>query len=467
MKKAYQNFIDSKRATFQPAGWEIERSLLNANAFDFQKDVVQLGIRLGKFGGWMQCGLGKTLLSLDWCHQLSSHLNENALILAPLSVAVQFVREGKKFGIPVNYARSQSQVIPGTITVTNYDMLKHFEPRYFKIIALDESSCIKNATGVTTEYLIKAFRHAPYKSVWSATPAPNDFMELGQQAEFLGIMKATEMLAQFFTHDGGDTSKWILRPHAESHFWDWITSWAIYLKKPSDLGYSDEGYDLPELIETSVVVKGTILDAKGKAYREPPTMLNEQRYIQKQSFSQRVKAAIELINDLGNQQAIVWCNTNDESAALAAGINGSLEVSGSDSRQFKEDAVLNFQYGLSRVLVTKPKIFGFGINMQHSHEAAFVGLSHSYETIYQAIRRQYRFGQAHPVRVRHVYHELEGAILANIKRKETEANRMTSEISKRMRKKTLEMLGQVSQDETPYDPQIAMKTPAWLMSEAS
>jgi DNA modification methylase len=432
----YQTFLDSKRITAAPAGFAIAPEQINSALFDYQRDVVRWALKRGRAAIFSRYGTGKTPMQLEWARHVCNHAGGNVLILAPLAVAQQTKREGEKFGIPVTVARSQADVQPG-ITITNYEMLPHFDPSQFVGVVLDESSILKAYDGKTRTAIIEAFGHTPYRLACTATPAPNDHMELGNHAEFLGIMSRTEMLAMFFTHDGGDTSKWRLKGHAESEFWKWICSWAVMLRKPSDLGYSDTGFELPALryhqIEVTVEHQEQAPDG-AQLYLMPVEALTliDRRNARKVSMVDRVAAAAELVNASG-ESWVVWCNLNAESEALTKAIPSAVEVTGGDTNEHKERAALDFVNGGIRVLVSKPSIFGFGMNWQHCHNAAYVGLSDSFEELDQSIHRIHRYGQTEPCDIYIITSELEGAVVRNIERKRADHERMTDQMIAQMK----------------------------------
>jgi hypothetical protein len=361
-------------------------------------------------------------MQLEWARQVHRHTGRPVLIVAPLAVAQQTVAEGAKFGIGAKYLRDGSGDL-ADLTVCNYEMLEHFNPGQFSGVVLDESSILKSYDGKTSMALIESFAETPYKLSCSATPAPNDFMELGTQAEFLGAMTRAEMLAMFFTHDGGDTSKWRLKGHAESDFWRWVCSWAMVVRKPSDIGHQNEGFELPALNMHSVTVAAGKVEGGETLFAMEARTLQERRAARSGSLAARVDACADLIN-ADTEQWVVWCNLNAEGDALEAAIPGAVQVAGADSRERKEQVALDFASGKIRVLVSKPSIFGYGLNWQSCARVAFVGLSDSYEQFYQAIRRCWRFGQPRSVECYVVTGEAEGAVVANIKRKETEAKKM-------------------------------------------
>lgn len=412
----YQEFLAHKRLVAQPAGLDTV-SELNTDLFDFQQAITGWALKRGRAAIFADCGMGKTAMQLEWAR----HVPGDVLILAPLAVAKQTVREGEKFGVIVNYCRDQSQVQKG-ITITNYEMLDHFDLSKFAGIVLGESSILKAYDGKTKQQIIDASQQVPYRLACTATPAPNDFMEIGNHAEFLGVMSRVEMLSMFFAHDGGETQKWRLKGHAKQDFWQWVCSWAVMVRKPSDLGFSDEGFSLPAL-EYHEHVVSVEQDHSGSLFPTEAQTLQERIRARKDSVEERAERCASLVNG-NDEQWIVWCNLNSESETLAKLIPDAVEVRGSDSMESKESKLAGFLDGSHRVLVTKPSIAGFGMNFQNCRNMAFVGLSDSWEQYYQAVRRCWRFGQTKPVNVHLIVAETEGAVLANIKRKEADAQAM-------------------------------------------
>lgn len=447
----YEQFLQAKALTVAPVGFDPLGFL--APLFPFQKDIVSLACKLGRFCIWADCGMGKTPMQLEWAHQVCRQTGGRVLILAPLAVSHQTVREADKFGIDGVEFASHPTDTKARIVVTNYQKLDRFDPADYVGIVLDESSILKAMDGKTRSAILNAFRHTPYRLACSATPAPNDYMELGNHAEFVGIMTREEMLAMFFVHDGSDTSKWRIKGHAVDKFWEWVCSWAVTIRKPSDLGYDDGGFKLPYLHMHDCIVETPherLPDAEGQAslFPQQATTLNDQRAVQRGSLENRVSEAVKLANQPG--QWIVWCHLNDESAALAAQIEGAVEVSGSDSDEHKTQSAIGFQEGRIRVIVSKSSIFGFGMNFQNCHQVVFVGMSHSYEQYYQAIRRCWRFGQTEPVQCHVVYDWAEGTVIENIRRKDADATEMAESMVQIMRAKTLEQLKQVQRQVSPY-----------------
>lgn len=425
----YGAFLESKQVRDLPTGFTIPRESLNTKLFDFQLDIVHWGLKRGRAAIFGDCGLGKTPMQLECAWHVHKHTNKPILIFAPLAVAEQTQREGDKFGIPVVVVATESEV--NGVLVTNYEKLTHFpNPERFGGVVLDESSILKGFDGKTRKALTEWASKIPFRLACTATPAPNDYMELGNHAEFLGVMTCTEMLAMFFTHDGGNTSQWRIKRHATNVFWKWVASWAVAFRKPSDLGYQDDGFILPPLVmHPHVVQVNKIPD--GYLFPVEGNTLSERNQARRDSIGERVELCAQLVN-ASDEPWIVWCNLNNESAAIANAISGAIEIVGSDTPKFKSGAILDFASGKVRVLVTKPSIAGFGMNWQHCSNVAFVGLSDSYEQFYQAVRRCWRFGQTKPVQCYIITAETEGTVVRNIERKERQAQEMMEGMVKHM-----------------------------------
>ncbi|MDA8212117.1 MAG: DNA methyltransferase [Clostridia bacterium] len=422
---SYQEFLETKKIIVATSGFEAEN--IHQQLFPFQRDLVKWALRRGKAALFCDCGLGKTIMQLEWAKHVHNHTGGNVLILAPLAVARQTALEGEKIGLDVTICRSQDDVKPG-VNITNYEMLHKFETGDFAVAVLDESSILKAYDGKTRTTIIESFANTPYRLACTATPAPNDFMELGNHSEFLGVMSRTEMLATFFVHDSGDTSKWRLKGHAENKYWEWVASWAAVMRKPSDLGYEDGDFTLPDLHIHEEVVR-VDKPTEGRLFAIEALTLQDRQKSRRTSLTDRVKRCAELVN-ASDDPWITWCDLNAESDALTKAIPGAVEVKGSDGPEHKEKAMADFTAGKIRVLVTKPSIAGFGMNWQHCAKMAFVGLSDSYEAFYQAVRRCWRFGQKKPVNAYVIIGEQEGSVVANIKRKEADALRMQENLVK-------------------------------------
>ena len=426
----YTDFLQNKAVVDIATGHEVSLDQINPNLFDFQKVIVRFAIVRGRAAIFADTGLGKTAMQTSWADEVVKHTGGPVLILAPLSVAHQTVREAAKFGIEVAYHRSQPDN-PVGIIITNYEMMDQFDMSAFAGIVLDESSILKSHDGKTRTAILEATKNIPYRLSCTATPSPNDFMELGNQAEFVGVMSREEMLAMFFTHDGGDTSKWVLKGHGEIKFWEWLSTWAVVIRKPSDLGFDDGAYDLPPLVIHEHIIE-TKKAAEGQLFYMPAMGLNEQRAAKRESMEERVSAVAELANN-SNEPWLVWCHLNAESDSLGRLIPDAVTVSGSDSIEHKESAMDGFTDGDNRVLVSKASLCGFGMNWQHCNNMAFAGLDNSFEAMYQAIRRCYRFGQTKPVNVHIFLSQAELPILENIKRKEQQHNEMSARMVEHMK----------------------------------
>lgn len=425
---AYEEFL-SRKAHIPPLGGvEVDRVSAGEHLFDFQRDIVRWALRRGCAAVFAGTGLGKTLMALSWADTLVNEIDARVLIVTPLAVAQQFRAEGRKFGIHVEVARDQVDV-QGPITATNYEKLHKFELEKFNAVVLDESSILKSYDGKTRTQLIAAFKDTRFKLACTATPSPNDYMELGNHAEFVGAASYMGMLSTFFVHDGGDTSKWRLKGHGEDAFWRWVSSWAVMFQNPSELGYDGRAFILPKLCEHFHTAETSDLPVGGSLL--PPSLdLRGRIAARRKSVTERVQLAASLTPSSG--AFVWWCNLNDESRALASVIPGAVELSGADSETAKIAKLEAFVVGKLRVLVTKPSICGHGLNWQHCHQTGFVGLTDSFEQVYQAIRRFWRFGQTQPVHTHYIVADTEGAVLDNIRRKHAEAEKMRAGMLKNM-----------------------------------
>lgn len=438
--------------------------------FPFQRDVLRWALRRGRAAAFLDTGLGKTRLQVTFADEVLRHRGgrDRLLILAPLAVAEQTIAEAASFGVEVRMVRKAADVRPG-ISISNYEMLHALDPRQFVGVALDESSILKNFDGKTRTALIEAFERTPYKLACTATPSPNDFTELGNHAEFLGVMARAEMLAMYFTHDGGSTQDWRLKGHARRRFWQWVCSWAALVRCPSDLGYSDDGYILPpiEIVQHTIPATSEQARAQGKLFVEPAKGLAEQRAAKRATLAARVAKAAEIVAAEPGEQSLVWCELNDESTGAAKAIPDAVEVTGSQAPEVKAERLLGFARGDVKHLVTKVDIAGMGLNFQRSARQVFVGPSNSFEGWYQAVRRQWRFGQKRSVIVHVIASELDGNILDNLRRKQAEAEKMGAEMAEFTRDMVRAQVRGTSRDVTAYDPQQAMKVPQWLRSEGT
>lgn len=444
MSETYDEFLRKKEFVPKDAGFEPVG--LNNCLYPFQRDIVAWACRRGKAAVFADCGMGKTPMQLAWAEQVADRTGGVVLILAPLAVSAQTVREGRKFGIEVTRVRDGSECKPG-INITNYEMLDHFQDVAIDGVVLDESSILKSFTGKTRNQIIDRFRHTPYKLACTATPSPNDYMELGNHSEFIGIMSRSEMLSTFFVHDGGDTSHWRLKGHAKDKFWDWVASWAVMITRPSDLGYEDGDFDLPKMhVSTHVIDSG--LDSGDKLFNVSALTLSEQQKARRDTVEVKGDRIAQMVNS-DDSQWLIWCGLNAESDYLARSIPDAVEVKGSDSPEHKEDAMIGFSEGRYRVLVTKPSIAGFGMNWQKCWHMAFCGMDHSYEQFKQAVDRCYRYGQTHEVEVHIVVTEKETSIVKNITSKRAATSGMHREMVGRA-KATVSDSAMASRDVAEY-----------------
>jgi hypothetical protein len=459
----YESFLCAKKTLADPSGFECEIESINPMLFDWQRVLVRWALGKGRCAIFADCGLGKTPIQLVWADHVYRHTGIDVLILAPLAVSRQTKREGQKFSVEVNICRGQEDVKPG-INIANYERLHRFDASKFGAVVLDESSIMKNFAGKTRNQIIDMFRSTPYKLCCTATPAPNDYPELGSHCEFLGVMTRSEMLSMFFINDTGDTGKWRLKGHvAENKFWEWLCSWAVMIRKPSDIGFDDGEFILPPLniIEHRVKYDGPTYSL----FVEPARTLTERRQARKESLADRISAASEIIKS-SDQIWLVWCNLNAESEGMAASVPGAVEVTGSDSPEHKETSMLTFSGGQIRCLVSKPKIAGFGMNWQNCNNMVFVGLSDSYEQFYQSVRRCWRFGQKKAVNAHIVIGEREGAVVENIKRKERDMAAMFDGMVRHMADIMKQEIRKTEREQTDYNPTVEMKLPKFLEEAA-
>ena len=411
----YDEFIAGKTKRALAHGFEPKPIL--APLFDWQKHVVQWAIRQGRAALFEDCGLGKTLQQLEWARQVSDHSGGPVLILTPLAVAHQTAAEARRFGMTAHVVSSQSEVTGAGLWITNYYKLDHFNPGAFSGVVLDESSILKSFTGKTRRELTSAFRDTPYRLACTATPSPNDYTEFGQHADFLGVCSPAQMLATFFVNDTFNTGDWRLKRHAVSEFWEWVASWACCVSKPSDIGYSDDGYILPALHMHEHVVFVDESGSGDELFRHATLSATSMHQEMRLTSKARAEKVALLVAGTPNEPWVVWCNTNDEADHLASMIPDAVEVRGSDTSAAKERKIDAFTDGKARVIITKPGIAGYGLNWQHCRNVAFVGLSYSFEDFYQALRRSYRFGQTKEVNAHVVRASTEGAIAKTIQRK--------------------------------------------------
>lgn len=425
----YDDFVAKKRRSEVPTGHTPGE--LNPYLFDFQHAIVSWAVRRGRAAIFADTGLGKTLMQLAWAAEVSAHMNGIILILAPLAVSDQTIEQGQTFGIDVRKVpHGGSPDSPG-VWITNYERMDAIEFSYLTGIVLDESSILKSHDGKTRGKLIESSQGVPYRLSCTATPSPNDFEELGNQCEFLGVMSRTEMLATYFINDTGDTGTWKLKGWGQSRFWEWMGSWAVVIRNPADIGFNGSRYELPDIIYREHVVSTKTLE--GELFARSAHTMQERRQAQRQSIEDRCRALADVVNSEPIEPWLIWCHLNDEAETLRQLIPGSVNVQGSDSPESKSEKLLGFAHGDVKILISKPKIAGFGMNWQHCARMAFVGLDDSFEKLYQAVRRCYRFGQKRNVHVHFFTAENDGQILANIKRKEINHHEISSNMIEHMR----------------------------------
>lgn len=416
MSGVYQDFVRSKLVIARSrSGFALAEDKLSGKLFPFQRDLVRWGLETGKAALFAERGLGKTAMQLEWARHVAARAESRwrpgrVLVLAPLAVSQQTIREGEKFGIEVQYARDASEV-RGPITITNYERLDKFDPSVFVGVVLDESGIIKNYSGKLKQRIFSAFRSTPLKLACTATPAPNDHMELGQHAEFLDVLTSHEMIARWFINDLSAFGTYRLKGHAARDFWDWTCSWARHVGTPADLGYSDEGYRLPGLeIRQHVVDVDVLADRGNELFRTPDLSATSVHHEKRRSVKERAAKVAELVHAEPDEPWIVWCEADYEEAALREVLPDATIVNGKDPLEAKEERLAAFADGKVRVLVTKASICGWGLNWQHCARMAFVGATFSFERFYQALGRCHRFGQKRAVHAHVVMAQTEAPV---------------------------------------------------------
>jgi len=420
----YESFIESKLSRFNRAGFAPIN--VNKGLFDFQLALTKWAIRMGRCALFADTGLGKTRMQLAWADAVLKKHGGGCLILAPLAVAEQTVEEGRALDIAISHVR-ESRQIEG-ICITNYERAHKFCTSGLTAVVLDESSIIKHHDSRSFGRLTESFRETPHRLCATATPAPNDWTELGTHAEFLGVCSRAEMLSEFFIHDAAKTQDWRLKGHAQQAFWEWVSSWAAVVRSPTDIGFDGSKYELPELRVHQHTIDGQDKPLDGFLFALEASTLSERRTARRQTVDERVSECASIVNS-NKKPWVVWCELNTESDMLTKAIDGAIEVKGAMSVDEKESALDAFRHKEARVIVTKPSIAGFGLNWQHCANMAFVGVTDSYESYYQAVRRCWRFGQTKDVNVHVFASKLEGAVVANLKRKESAAKEMASKVA--------------------------------------
>jgi hypothetical protein len=423
MSDPYYELLKRKKVSFAPRGLK-HVPALNGALFPHQLATTEFALTAGCAAAFLDTGLGKALISLEWARVICETTNKSVLILAPLAVGPQHQREAEKFGIDAKYIREPSQIDGVGIWITNYERVHKFDVRQFAGVVLDESSLIKSFTGATTRQLMETFANTPYRLACTATPAPNDHMELGQHCQFLGAMDSNEMLARWFIADQANMGKYRLKKAAVNPFWDWVASWARCISKPSDIGFDDGGFILPELVMHQHIVRSDVsIDAgeekggQGRMFRIPEMSATSIHKEKRLSIDMRADAIAEAVAAEPNEPWVLWCDTDYEADALMSRIGDAVEVRGSMKAEMKEERIVAFSEGKVGKIVSKASICGFGLNWQHCARMGFVGLSFSYEQFYQAVRRCWRFGQKRPVHVHVAMADTEKAIWDVVTRK--------------------------------------------------
>ena len=459
----YTSFVARKLSLVQPTGIA-GRIEMPTSLFPHQAALTSWALRRGRAAIFADTGLGKMRMELVWADAVNRYTGKPVMIHTPLAVARQIASEAASIGLQAKVCRDGSDVTPG-INIINYDRLHKIDPSVFGGVVLDESGCIKHAETRTFKALIEAYRNTPFKLPATATPAPNDWTELGTHAEFLGICTKAEMLAEFFVHDGGDTSVWRLKGHARQVFWRWVATWGAMIRKPSNLGFDDGAYDLPplHLHEHHVSFE---MPMNGMLFATEAQTLSERREARRKSLDDRVAACADMVNASATEPWVVWCDLNAEGDALQKAIPGSVQISGSDDVDTKESRLIDFAEGRTRVLISKPSICGWGLNWQHASHMAFVGVTDSYEAYYQAVRRCWRFGQSRDVHVHVFASKAEGAVVSNLKRKEREAGEMADALSEETRDAVMQEVTGMTRETNTHNAGRRVAVPAFLKEAA-
>lgn len=418
----YTEFLEKKRTSFIDSGFNVDEKDLNSNLFDFQRHIVKTALRKGKYAVFADCGLGKTLMQLEWANHVCKKTNKPVLILAPLAVGGQTIKEGLKFGIDIYKFTTNSNASTPDIFISNYEQLDNIDCSIFAGVVLDESSILKNFEGKTKNDVIDKFTNTQYKLACTATPSPNDPMELGNHSEFLNIMSRNEVLAMYFVHDGGETAKWRIKGHCEQLFWDWVSEWAVMLAKPSDLGFSADGYNLPPLNLIEKQVKSADRD-NGQLFNDvaiSATNFNSELRLTK---TERLSEVVDIVNN-SKENFIIWIKQNEEGEYLKKLIPDAVEVKGSDTNEYKESKLVGFGNNEFRVLITKGKIAMFGMNYQNCANQIVASPDFSFEMLYQQIRRSYRFGQKNDVNIYLITTDTMRNVIESINKKQKQFEHM-------------------------------------------
>lgn len=416
----YQEFLDNKLRYNIESGFDIHEDYLNPQLFDFQKYIVRKALRGGKFALFVECGGGKTPMQLEWASQVFRNTALPVVILCPLAVSGQTIEEGKKFGYQV--CRIGEGESSSGIYITNYEQLEKHDFTGFGGVVLDESSILKNFNGATKKRLLETFARTPYKLCCTATPSPNDDMEMTNHAEFLNQGKAFEILAMYFTHDGGDTGQWRLKGHARKRFWNWVKTWSVFMSNPRDLGFDGSQYVLPKLNLLDHQIKVPVTDMQ--LFQNVSISATDFNSELRKTMEARMDKVLEIVNNSPNESFIIWIKQNIEGDYLMDRLPDAVEVRGSEDPQIKEKKLLGFAYNDFRVLVTKTKIAQFGLNYQNCHNQIFASLDFSFESLYQAVRRSYRFGQKHEVNIHLITTDTMQNVIGAIRQKQEQFDTM-------------------------------------------
>lgn len=454
----YQQFLAAKRRSAGAVGFNA--APIKVPAFDWQSHVIEWALRQGRAALFEDCGLGKTIQQLEWARQVSAHTNMPVIILAPLAVADQTVREGERFGVDVRYAQTPEQWDGCPIIITNYERLSAWvhDVHRFSGVVLDESSILKSFAGRTRNLIVQAFAQTPYRLACTATPSPNDFMELGNHAEFLGVCSSVEMLATWFINDLSDAGTWRLKKHSQRDFWRWVCSWAMCIGTPADIGFADDGYILPDLMEVPHVVTVDLLDgAQSTLFRMPAMSAMGMHEERRRTAPLRADALADVVGRECSDPWVIWCETDYEADAIRHRIKDAVEIRGSDSLDRKESTLRAFSCGDERVLITKPKIAGFGLNWQHCARTAFASATYSFESYYQSIRRMWRFGQARSVYAHVFMAQTESHVWDALNRKSSDHKKMQRAMFDAAREAQ-----SITRVRDSYEPKTAAPIPAWI-----
>jgi hypothetical protein len=456
----------SKLQVARESGFEVSASAVNPLLFDWQSAVVQQAARSGKYALFEECGSGKTLQFCEWSNHVQRKTNGHILVVSPLAVAYQTIREAAKIGETMKYIRDQADAIRPGLYITNYDMLKEFDGSLWDGVVLDESSILKSYTGTTKRMILEMFESVPYKLACTATPAPNDHLELGNHAEFLGVMKSNEMIQRFFINDSMQAGNYRLRKHGESEFWKWVTSWAVCLSKPSDLGYPDiterYSFEMPELIIHNEVVGVDHSRAweSGKLFLDGALSATDMWHEKAATIKDRCERAREIVGD-SSDPWIIWCDTDAEAGMLKRLFPQAVEVHGSETIRAKEDKLTAFTDGRAQIIITKPEIAGYGLNWQHCANVVFVGVTYSFEKTYQALRRSWRFGQTRDVHAWMISAESEGDIVKSLEEKQKAHREMQRAMNQAMRENGLSRQTD-RREATRHAEKTPMQLPKWI-----